>query len=191
MGYVREFLTFSGLFQFLPFQFIPYCIPPYKVGMLTHTYPHKPLRKIKVTICNHQADSAVQVWPDVWSGDLQVLKKYGHTCHRMSLLRPGAIKQNKPNLIVSAINMLWNVLWFGVEHSILLIMQQQSSKKKLNNGYYNKWIKFFWRKTEQLLSIRIYIRIHFYWNPLLDTLLSSGENSSLSQQLMPIKSLTN
>ena len=33
--------------------------------MLTHTYPHKPLRKIKVTICNHQADSPLYVWPDV------------------------------------------------------------------------------------------------------------------------------
>ena len=28
-----------------------------KVTMLTHTYPNKPLRKIKVTICNHQADN--------------------------------------------------------------------------------------------------------------------------------------
>ena len=65
--------------------------------MLTHTYPHKPQKKIKVTICNHQADSPLYVWPDVWSGDLQVLKKYGHTWHRMSLLRPGVIKQHKPN----------------------------------------------------------------------------------------------
>ena len=36
-----------------------------KVSMLTHTYPHKPLRKIKVTIFNHQADSPLYVWPDV------------------------------------------------------------------------------------------------------------------------------
>ena len=36
-----------------------------KVSMLTHTYPHKPLRKNKVTICNHQADSPLYVWPDV------------------------------------------------------------------------------------------------------------------------------
>ena len=43
-----------------------------KVSMLTHTYPHKPLRKIKVTTYNHQADSRLYVWPDVWSGDLQV-----------------------------------------------------------------------------------------------------------------------
>ena len=36
-----------------------------KVSMLTHIYPHKPLRKIEVTICNHQADSPLYVWPDV------------------------------------------------------------------------------------------------------------------------------
>ena len=28
-----------------------------KVSTLTHAYPHKPLRKIKVTLCNHLADS--------------------------------------------------------------------------------------------------------------------------------------
>ena len=28
-----------------------------KVCMLTCTHPHKPLRTIKVTVCNHQADS--------------------------------------------------------------------------------------------------------------------------------------
>ena len=43
-----------------------------KVSMLTQIYPHKPLRKIEVTICNHQADSLLSVWPNVWSGDLQV-----------------------------------------------------------------------------------------------------------------------
>ena len=66
-----------------------------KVSMLTHIYPHKPLRKIEVTICNHQADSPLYVWPNVWSGDLQVQKKYGPTWHRMSLLRPGVIKKKK------------------------------------------------------------------------------------------------
>ena len=43
-----------------------------KVSMLTHTHPHKPLRKIKVATCNHQADSSLFVWPGVWSGDLRV-----------------------------------------------------------------------------------------------------------------------
>ena len=38
----------------------------------------KPLGKIKVTICNHQAGSPLCVWPDVRYGDLQVEKKYGH-----------------------------------------------------------------------------------------------------------------
>ena len=36
-----------------------------KVSMLAHTYPHKPLRKMKVTMCNHQADSPLYVWPDI------------------------------------------------------------------------------------------------------------------------------
>ena len=36
-----------------------------KVSMLTHTHLHKPLRKIKVTICNRQADNPLYVWPDV------------------------------------------------------------------------------------------------------------------------------
>ena len=42
----------------------------WKVSMLIDTYPHKALRKIKVTICNHQADSQLYVWLDVWSGEL-------------------------------------------------------------------------------------------------------------------------
>ena len=33
----------------------------YKVSMLTHTYPHKPLMKIIVIICNQQADSPLYV----------------------------------------------------------------------------------------------------------------------------------
>ena len=43
-----------------------------KVSVLIHTYPHKPLTKIKVTICNHQADSQLYVRPNDWSGDLQI-----------------------------------------------------------------------------------------------------------------------
>ena len=69
-----------------------------KVSILAHTYPHKPLKKIKMTICNHQADSPLHVWPDVWSGDLQVYKMCSHTWHRMSLLRPGVVKQHKSKL---------------------------------------------------------------------------------------------
>ena len=36
-----------------------------KVSMLVHTYLHKALRKIKVNICIHQADSLLYMWPDV------------------------------------------------------------------------------------------------------------------------------
>ena len=36
-----------------------------KVSMLAHTYSHKSSRKIKVTICSHQANSPLYVWPDV------------------------------------------------------------------------------------------------------------------------------
>ena len=43
-----------------------------KVSTLTHTYPHKPLRMIEMTVCNHQADSPLYVWPAVRSEDLQV-----------------------------------------------------------------------------------------------------------------------
>ena len=35
-----------------------------KVSMLTHTYPHKPMSKIKVVICNHQADCPFYLQPD-------------------------------------------------------------------------------------------------------------------------------
>ena len=35
-----------------------------KVSMTQHD-SHKPLRKIKVTTCNHQADSPLFVWPYV------------------------------------------------------------------------------------------------------------------------------
>ena len=72
---------------------------PLGSGVITHTYPHKPMTKIKVTICNHQAESPLYVWFGVWSGDLQNnLEKDGHTWHWMSLLRPGVIKQYKPSL---------------------------------------------------------------------------------------------
>ena len=43
-----------------------------KVNVLTHTYLHNPPRKVKFTICKHQTDSPLYVWPDVLSRDLQV-----------------------------------------------------------------------------------------------------------------------
>ena len=46
-----------------------------KVIMLAHTYQHKPLRKIKVAIYNHQGNSPFNLWPDVCSGDLQAKER--------------------------------------------------------------------------------------------------------------------
>ena len=76
--------------------------------MLTHTYTQKPMRKIKVTICNYQADSPLYVWPDVWSSDLLVYKKYGHTWHGISLPRPDVIEQHKPNLVFQGLQKVIN-----------------------------------------------------------------------------------
>ena len=45
--------------------FMSYTLWGDEVSMLTHTYPYKPPRKIKVTICNHQADNQLYVWSDV------------------------------------------------------------------------------------------------------------------------------
>ena len=99
--------------------------------MFTHTYPHKPLRKIKVTICNHQADNPLYVWPDVWASDLQALKKYIHTWHWKSLLRPGVIKQHKScmhrNQKLAMLYLLTNLFHYSSEYvqdyTGLLILQ--------------------------------------------------------------------
>ena len=44
--------------------------------MLTHTYTHKLLRKVKVAK-NHQADDLIYVWPTVWSCNFCEFKVYG------------------------------------------------------------------------------------------------------------------
>ena len=50
LEFVIHFLTASG--------FVSDCtLGGDKVSMWTYAYPHKPLRKIKMTICNHQSDS--------------------------------------------------------------------------------------------------------------------------------------
>ena len=43
-----------------------------EVNMLTHSYPHKTLSKIKVP--SDQVDDTFNFWPAVCSGDLQVKK---------------------------------------------------------------------------------------------------------------------
>ena len=69
-----------------------------KVSMLNHTYPHKPVGKIKVSICNHQADTPLYVW---LRSDLVICKfrnVWSYIWHWMSLLRLDDIKQPKPKL---------------------------------------------------------------------------------------------
>ena len=44
-------------------------------SVLIHTYPHKPMIKIKVTICNHQADYPHDMWIDVWSDGIQLWER--------------------------------------------------------------------------------------------------------------------
>ena len=46
-----------------------------KVSVLTHTYPHKIQRNIKIAICSHQVDSPIYLWTDVCSGDLKAKKR--------------------------------------------------------------------------------------------------------------------
>ena len=53
----------------------------YKVSVLTHAYEHKPLRKIAMATCNHQADSPLYVWSDVQFSDLQTLNGVQPRCH--------------------------------------------------------------------------------------------------------------
>ena len=66
-----------------------------KVGILTHAYPHKPLRKTEVSICNHQVDSPL------YCGLLSAVvickqrKESGHTWYWIFLTRSGVIKQRK------------------------------------------------------------------------------------------------
>ena len=45
---------------------------PFSFSSYINLYIHKPLRKIKVTIRNHQADSWLYVWLAVWYDDLKV-----------------------------------------------------------------------------------------------------------------------
>ena len=50
------------------------------VSMLTNAYPHKPLRKIKVAICNYQVDSNFTCLPDVF--ELMTFSSWWYiSCH--------------------------------------------------------------------------------------------------------------
>ena len=65
-------------------------------NMLTHTYPHKPIRKMTMAIGNHQTDCSVNMKHDVWIGDFPNRKKrHGHAWLRKSLLRLHVINNTK------------------------------------------------------------------------------------------------
>ena len=67
-----------------------------KVSMLTHTYPHKARRKIEVTICKITRLTAhfmCGLMSDLLICTCLYLKVWSY----MTLLRPGVIKQHKPN----------------------------------------------------------------------------------------------
>ena len=74
--------------------------------LLTHTYPHKPLRKIKVTMCRHQvgflSDLVIIQFTCILESQVVICmqrQECGHTWHWMSSLRPDVIKQCKLKLI--------------------------------------------------------------------------------------------
>ena len=69
-----------------------------KVSMLTHIYPHKARGRLKWSYAKSpgwQPTLCVALCLICWFA--LAYKKYGHTWHRMSLLRPGVIKQHKLN----------------------------------------------------------------------------------------------
>ena len=69
-----------------------------KVSMLTHIYPHNPGGKLKWPYAKSpgwQPTLCVAWCLICWFA--LVYKKYGHTWHKMSLLRPDVIKQHKTN----------------------------------------------------------------------------------------------
>ena len=89
-----------------------------KVSMLSHMYPHKPLRKIELIIRKHHAGSPLYVWPIVWSGDLQFQKKYGHTkCPYWDQVSLNNTSQTKPNHHVEGTwDWTHNFDWMSLPH---------------------------------------------------------------------------
>ena len=66
-------------------------------SMLTHAYPHKLIRKIKVAIARLRAHFAYGLMGLPWLFESKE-KECGHTWHWISLLRPGVIKQHKTSV---------------------------------------------------------------------------------------------
>ena len=75
-----------------------------KVSVLTHTYPHKPLRKIEVAICSDEVDSPFYCARRLTGWFASKEQKYSYTWHWMSLLRPGAptLNSNSNSIAVNS-----------------------------------------------------------------------------------------
>ena len=66
-----------------------------------------PSGKIKLAICNHQADCPFYLWLGVWFGNLHSLK-VSPTWHQMSLLRPDVIRQHKTRTCSNKMLKFWS-----------------------------------------------------------------------------------
>ena len=79
--------------------YTPYITSPrgdIKVSMLTHTFSHKFLKKIKVTRCNHQADRPLFVWTDLIICKFRKVRSYMTPNVLTETRRP----KHKPNLVL-------------------------------------------------------------------------------------------
>ena len=82
------------------------------------------------------------MWPDVWCGDLQLFQKYGHTWHRMSLLRPGVIKQHKPNPTLGVITTILHGTVSGIGTFFRIVrMAQTRQDVRVQNSLYDAEIR--------------------------------------------------
>ena len=81
-----------------------------KVSMLTHTctHPHKPWGRLKWPYAITRLTAHFMCSLIWW---FESLEKYGHIWHRMSLLKPGVIKQHKPNLTLKYVINSWKSHW--------------------------------------------------------------------------------
>ena len=126
-----------------------------------------PEEDFEVTICNHQTDSPLYTWPDVCV-DLQVLKNYGHTWYWMCLLRPGVIKQHKPNLLKC------HLPWGGLTcfHFLSTHILTHNTTLSWNNSVSTQlillvanWINFCQEEQQYWQRPWINPSCHFLWSP--------------------------
>ena len=102
------------------------------MNMLTHTYPHKPLRKIKVTICNHQADSPLYVSSDVWFGDWRFRKRM--VIHDTECPYWDQVSLNNTNQLPNKLNPVQEC-WSSVPWELSYVLTQVQVRQKDNASH--------------------------------------------------------